>query len=70
MFISGVRVFLGTTYPNAPAMVFYVQQELPQRPDDPKKSDVKRDVSFNTTTVTVRSDGRSVLRQHVFRARL
>jgi hypothetical protein len=71
MFISGVRVFLGNTYPNQPAMVFYVQQELPQKPQGKRENtSQQRRVNVESRIVSVNKDGRSFVREHVFRAKL
>lgn len=76
MFISGVQVFLGIQNPEylgigQPAVVFYVQQELPRRPDTPGKREATQDkVKFKKTSIIVREKGRNILREHVFRAKL
>jgi len=67
MFISGVRVFLGTTYPNQPSMVFYVQQELPQRPDKLLR---RFAIDVESSVIFVGNNGTDIVRQHVMRARL
>ncbi|KAF2832314.1 hypothetical protein CC86DRAFT_366145 [Ophiobolus disseminans] len=71
MFIAGVRVFLGTTYPNQPSMVFYVQQELPQKPGAAReRTSPAHGLMDESSVVRVENNGTSMLREHVFRAKL
>jgi len=71
MIISGVRVFLGTTYSHLPAMVFYVQQEPSQRPEESEKLAVRRhDAGFKRSSVEVKTNGKRAVREHIFYARL
>ena len=71
MLISGVKIFLGTTYPNQPAMVFYVQQELPRKPDIPGEGISRRyAVDIESSIIVMKNNDTNFVRQYTLRSKL
>jgi hypothetical protein len=69
--VSGVRVFLDSAEDKEPCMIFYVQQELPQKPGDMGQGvERRRAVRVDSQIMAVSKNGTNIIRQHVLRSRL